>query len=416
MDYKEIRNCRVCGSASLKPYLEFPNSPLANKLVTQESPDSNKYPIKLLFCEECALSQLSVVVDPTIMFENYVYHSSISETFKKHCYDMAVELKEMYRPVENKDWLIGEKPMPTVLDIASNDGCLLEQFQMVGYGVLGIEPSKNLSDMANEKLLMTIPEYFSEKVSMELFHSPSNQRSFVTATNVLAHVDDINDFLLGVKHALRQDGTFVCEVPYLPNLINGNQFDTVYHEHLSYFLLGPLVRAFEKAGLHIFRVKEVPIHGGSLRIYAGKDNRQMEQSVEAYLDYEEMNGFYDYGKYLDFWVRDYGIGDKLLKLLRKIKEEGKIVVAYGAAAKGISFLNYFGISNKLIHSIVDETPAKWDKLAPGSLIPIVPFEAFEKIKPDYILLLAWNFKEELMRKTAHLGAKHIIAIPQLEVI
>ena len=211
-------------------------------------------------------------------------------------------------------------------------------------------------------------------------------------------------------------GVFVGEFPYLPNLIRENQFDTIYHEHLSYFLLGPLVRLFKSRGLPIFKVEKIPIHGGSIRIYASKSRNRSDRSVEDMLDSEHSSGFYDVSTYITFGTKVDNVRVNLTNALMSIYNMDKKVMGYGASAKGISLLNYCGIDNKYIHSIVDETPAKRGKFTPGSHIPIVGFSHFEEEKPDYILLLSWNFKEELISKTKHLGAKYIVPIPEVSVV
>jgi len=365
------------------------------------------------------------------MFSNYVYHASVSETFKAHCYDMALEVKAMINDTKG-----------AVIDIAANDGCLLDQFKRAGFSWLSaVEPAKNLALECEAKGYYTHNQYWN-------YSTPVPRASVITATNVLAHVDDLNDFVSAIFHHLPRCAKGICiiEVPYLINLINNNQFDTIYHEHLSYFLLRPLKLLFERCNLRIFKVKQVPIHGGSLRIYASrktyvtheytegyqptgsKEDRNHEVrvekdmepllpedgSVQATLDLERSLGFYDKEKYEVYFDDINLLRLSLLSMLVGLK--GKKVAAYGASAKGISLLNYCLINNSLIHSIVDETPDKQGKWTPGSKIPIMPFSEFERIKPDYILLLAWNFAPELIAKTKHLGAKYIVPIPEVKIL
>ena len=406
MDYKEIKSCRICGTKKLTEYLDLGEVPLCNQLLNVGELSKEQYPIKMLLCPTCFLSQLSIVVDPKILYSSYLYHSSISNTFKNHCRDMARTIKDILRPEHNCENFL-------VVDIASNDGCLLEQFKNEGYYTMGVEPSKNLVDEAEKKGISTIHGFWGESI---IDRVPACD--VITATNVFAHVDDVRGFIELAKNKLRvyHKGMIVIEIPYAANLFNYMQFDTIYHEHLSYFLFKPLYELFLLAGCPIFRVDHVPMHGGSLRIYASPYDRTVDKSVPETLIKEEAMGFYKEKTYHEFRENIEFIREDLPFLLFSLNEEGKKVMGYGASAKGISLLNYCGLNHTDIHSIVDETPCKIGKITPGSLIPIVSFSAFEKEKPDYILLLAWNFSEELIAKTKHLGAKYIIPIPQVVVL
>jgi hypothetical protein len=398
MDYKTVTKCRVCGSKKLTKYLDLGEVPLANNFESKK-----EYPIELLICGECYLSQLSVVVDPKILYANYPYHSSVSLTFKKHCRDMARKIKE----------ILGTSS-PLVCDIASNDGCLLEQFQEEGFYVVGVEPSENLVKECHAKGLTGVTQEFWDEEAAK--HTPACD--VITATNVLAHVDDVKTFVSLAKQKLRayRQGIMVVEVPYAANLFNYVQFDTIYHEHLSYFLFKPLVALFESVGMPIFRVEKVPVHGGSLRIYASHYGRTVERSVGELLAEEGSEGFWEPFCYKEFTENIEFVREDLPFLLCELKREGKKVLGFGASAKGISLLNYCEVTNEEVPFIVDETFEKQGKNTPGSNIPIVSFEAFEIEKPDYILLLAWNFKEELIAKTKHFGAKYIIPIPTVEIL
>ena len=240
--------------------------------------------------------------------------------------------------------------------------------------------------------------------------------NIITATNVFAHVDDLHDFLRGVKYSLADDGVFVVEVPYLNNLLKNNYYDTIYHEHLSYFLLHPLYKLFSMNELPIFRVEHIPIHGGSLRVYASKNYYPEEVSVVRLLQDETDAELFESKTYDSFAQKVESSCGALECLLQSLFIAGKRVVGYGASAKGISLLNYSGIKRDWIEYIVDETPEKIGKFTPGSKIPIVDFSAFEVNKPDYILLLAWNFAAELMSKTEHLNARYIIPMPEIKII
>ena len=416
MDFKTVKNCRVCGSENLIKYLDLGNVPLCNALLDSPS-EAKTYPVEVLLCGECSLSQLSIVVDPAILYEDYVYHSSVSNTFKKHCYDLAINLKKEF----------SYKDYPLVVDIASNDGCLLDQFKLAGFNrLMGVEPSENLiggsfGDVGSyhDRGLISVNSFWSERLAKDIFGNDSGTTqgaSFIIAQNVFGHVDDLNDFLKGVHHFLDNTGVFVMEVPYLFNLLKNNQFDTIYHEHLSYFLLKPLKRIFEANNLPIFRVEQTSIHGGSLRIYASRNCYQEEQSVLDMIHFEESENLYDIKTYELFAERVKELKNKFLITLELLFHGEQKVMAYGASAKGISLLNYSGISSKHIHSIVDDTPDKQGKFTPGSNIPIISYPHFFKEEPKFIVLLAWNFANELIAKTKWHQGKYIIPIPDVVVV
>lgn len=358
-----------------------------------------------MLCEECSLSQLSHVVSPQLMYTNYFYHSSISNTFKMHCAAMAKHLLDNFYPIQDR----GNK-VPEVLDIASNDSCLLNEFMKYGYFCTGVEPASNLTRCNQD--IHIVRDFWSNKLAK----SYGWKKDFIIATNVVAHVHDLSDFLLGVKNALSPMGMFVIEVPYAANLIAKNQFDTIYHEHLSYFLFTQLKHVLLEAGLHVFHVEQYPIHGGNIRVYASPYEYPRFKTVKALSTFEENNGFYLHETYDKFAERVYRIKEEFHAILKQLHSEGKKVMAYGASAKGISLLNYSSIQRSWIHSIVDDTPDKQGKFTPGTRIPIVDYSHFEKEKPDYIVLLAWNFASELIGKTKHLGAKYIVPIPEVKVL
>jgi len=393
-----VTMCRACKSPNLFPYLYLGEVPPANNLESKK-----KFPIQVLVCEDCYLSQLSVVVEPKYLYSNYPYHSSISNTFKLHCRELAMKLQGLKMA-----------PNPLIVDIASNDGCFMEQARSIGFNrFLGIEPSENLASECIRKGFPCANKFWSEDTARFYRDKSAQGASFIVAQNVLAHVDDLHDFLNGVKYFLEDDGVFVAEFPYMMDLVKGNQFDTIYHEHLSYFLLNPLNNLFASVGLPIFKVERTPIHGGSIRIYASKNYYEREDSIMEMLSDEESEGFYHLSTYVDFATRVFEMGSRLIQVLENLKSSK--IMGYGASAKGISLINYFGLG-RYIKSIVDDTPDKQGKMTPGEAIPIVDFSHFEKEKPDYIILLAWNFASELMAKTKHLNAYYIIPIPKAEIV
>jgi len=405
MEYRLVTRCRICKSSELEKYLDLGKTPLVNKLPKSTSEHLERYPLEVLFCKECALSQLSVVVNPEVLYaSNYPYYSSVSNTFREHCNKLAITLKDMLPMIKHP---YGNEHV-TVTDIASNDGCLLEEFRKEGFVVSGFEPCKELADVARMKLIGVVNDFFTEESAKRYLSS----RHFVTATNVFAHVDDVQDFLRGIPHMLDKNGVLVIEVPYLVDMIQKNEFDTIYHEHLSYFLLKPLVRLFRDCGIPIFKVEKLDIHGGSIRIYASQTSYEKHESVDKML--KEESGYHHISAYYDFRRQVRIVIDNLTELLESLNNQNKKVVGYGASAKGVNLMNYCNLTTHDLHAVIDETPAKQGCYIPSCNIPIVPFEEFGK--PDYILLLAWNFSKELMEKTKHLGAKYIIPIPKVEIV
>ena len=402
MDYKKVTQCRACGSEELLSYLNLGEHPLANSLLHSQHALVKKYPIEMLYCDDCNLSQLSVVVDPHVIYRDYVYHSSVSETFKKHCREMAKTLRELYDAEGD----------PLVVDIASNDGCLLEQFKAEGYYVMGVEPSENLVKESEAKGISTIHDFWGKEAADRV---PACD--FITATNVLAHVDDVKSFVKLAAGKLRaySKGVMVVEVPYLKNLIFTNQFDTIYHEHLSYFLLKPLLILFSSCGMSIFKVEEYPIHGGSLRVYASPYDRETDGSVLRMLMEEYRAGLYSYRTYEDYADNVATVRHDLQMILNDCRLRGEKVAGFGASAKGISLMNYCGITNIDVSYIADDTPDKQGKYTPGSGIPIVSRDNFDTNHPDYIMLTAWNFSDEMKKKTEKVGARYIVPIPNVRV-
>lgn len=386
--------------------------PLANAYVDPASKENEfGYPLEVLFCEDCALSQLSIVVDPILMFSNYAYHSSISKTFQKHCADMAGQIKGYL-----------EKPEPFIVDIASNDGCLLREFKKKGFRILGVEPAKNLAAMANAEGIETLPYFWDEVIAKKILRKFGSPDAII-ATNVFAHVHDVKSFVQNAKLILDDEGLLVIEVPYALNLIKKNEFDTIYHEHLSYFLVKPLKRLFEKEGMELRDVQEMLIHGGTIRVFVTKQENKgfarQNSRIQEFLKREQNEGLHSVKSYFDFVNQLLDLKISLLQLLSAIKKEGKTIAAYAASAKGNTLLNYCGVSSDFVDFIIDETPEKQNKLYAGNHIPIFGYAELEKRKPDYLMILAWNFAKEIMEKTKDhekRGGKYIIPIPHVRVI
>jgi SAM-dependent methyltransferase len=408
--FTPLKNCRVCGSKDLSPYLDLGIMPLANSLIRPESRKKaeHAFPLVTLYCNNCSLSQLSIVVDPTILFWGYVYRSSISKTFQQHCLSMGKDIKSRF-PKERK---------LRALDIASNDGCLLEQFRHEGFAVVGVEPATNLAEIARKNGIPTIDTFWSSAVAATV-QKEHGKADVITATNVLGHVDDAHSFVAACKSVLSDDGLVVIEVPTVANIVEKNQFDTIYHEHVSYFLFKPLKQLFESEGFMIVDVQQIAIHGGTLRLFAAKKESGRKANtvaITSLLHKEENQKLYAFSTYQTLAKNTERIKTDLLHLIARSKKEGKTIAAYGASAKGNTLLNYCGITEKDIVFIIDDTPEKQHCWSPGNHIPIFPASKLEEEQPDYLLLLAWNFAKELIGKTPeHQTRKgeYIIPIPRV---
>ena len=389
--------CRICGSTDLTKYLDLGTQPLANSLVKPGNSDLEENPLQVYFCNDCSFSQLGEVVDPHKMYTHYLYQSSVSEHFKGHCIGLAETLKKM----------IG-KQTPWVIDVACNDGCLMKALHSEGFKGVGIEPAENLAKIARSKKIDTISDYWSRDLALGCHYD------VVTALNVFAHIDDLKEFCLATKKFLMHEGILVIEVPWLLNTIFRNQFDTIYHEHLSYFSLKAIDTKLTQHGLKIFKAEIVKMHGGSLRIYACKEStRKEESSVELIRNIERACGLHELDTYMVYKENVARIKRRFLNILESVNN--KKVVGYGACAKGISLINYCGITTKQIQAIADDTKDKQGLETPGSRIPIISSEQMKAMNPDYIVLLAWNFTDELKNKTQWFKGKYILTMPRARI-
>lgn len=415
-------SCRGCGSTKLKKILDLGEQPLANSF-TKEPNNLPKYPLELMVCEDCNLTLLSYVVPPEEMFSSYLYTSSTSETQKKHWKTYAEEVFEPFAHFNKVD----------VLEIASNDGYLLKQFQELGANVVGVDPAVNLALQATADGIPTIRGYWGEqtfKVLKEDYFPDGCD--IICANNVLAHVDDVNSFAKYIKKALKPHGIATIEAPWAYNFFKNVEFDTTYHEHLSYFLIKPLQKLFRNNDLMVYHIEEQEIHGGSIRLYITHYSSEITPSgnyfklVDMEQEYYSMSSYDDFkGKVEkirdDFWGLMYKIENS--NLMNKMIGSGKInsdrLCAYGAAAKGNTLLNYLGYVDVslLIDFIVDENLLKQGLYTPGTNIPVVDINTLKDFK-GYCLITAWNFKEEIMKKVKTISPdiKFIIPIPEMEVV
>lgn len=407
---KTISRCRICKSESLNEILNLGRVPLANAL-RKESELGNeeaRYPLRVLFCESCKVLQLGETVSPEALFRDYVYFSSYS--------DEAVE--NARRNVE--ELISGRKlrPESLVFEIASNDGYLLQHYKNAGIPVIGIEPAENVAKVAEERHgIRSITEFFSAEVAQKIVDHGS-QADVIHANNVLAHVPDAVDFARGIQILLKDGGVGVIEVPYSLLLIEKVEFDTIYHEHFFYHSLHSLCSLFGRAGLIVYDVVRLPIHGGSLRIFVSK-MEQVRESVKDMLAFERAKGLDTLQYFQSFAERVTTLKTELLALLVQLKTEGKRISAYGASAKGSTLMNFVGIGSETLEVVYDRSDVKAGLYTPGNALPIRSADQIVADMPDYLLLLSWNFKNEIMaqqRAYIERGGKFIIPVPKPEVV
>lgn len=410
---KKVKRCRFCGAVLDLSFVDLGMQPFSNNFIKEQNLDRGQttYPLHAYVCRECFLVQLEKYENPSNIFNDYAYFSSYSESWLHHSQRYVKEICNRL--------LLNEKHL--VIEIACNDGYLLQYFQMRGIPCLGIEPAKNIAKSAQEKGLEIRRSFFGCQLAEELVKE-GKQADLLIANNVVAHVPDINDFVEGVQRLLNVDGIVTVEFPHLLNLIEEYQYDTIYHEHFSYLSLHTICRIFFKHNLRVFNVERWPTHGGSLRVFACHANCNLykqESIVEKLLKQELYAGIDKEDLYIGFADQVSKQKRMFLSLLIDLKEKGKQIVAYGAAAKGNTLLNYCGIQRDMIDYVVDKNPYKQGRYLPGSLIPIVAPEKLIETKPDYILILPWNIKNEILEQldyTKNWNAKFIVAIPKVEVL
>jgi len=405
-------NCRSCGHALKDLVVSLGTSPLANAYLTKEQLSQKEivHPLEIYVCRDCFLVQLAEFESPKDIFTEYAYFSSYSTMWLKHAKDYVDKVTPLFN--------LG--PGSFVVEIASNDGYLLQNFVAKGIPVLGIEPAENVAKVANEKSVPT-ESYFFGKVTAERLKTQGRKADLLLGNNILAHVPELNDFIAGLKILLRDEGVITMEFPHLLRLMEESQFDTIYHEHFSYFSFLAVEKAFARHGLKMFDVEELPTHGGSLRIYAcHTDNkRPVSARVDELLKREIAAGMTEMDYYSGFGTKVINVKKDLMTFLNKAKAEGKTVAGYGAAAKGNTLFNYCGIKGDLVKCVADLSPHKQGRFLPGSQIPIIAPDKIKEIEPDYVLILPWNIKEEIMQQLSYIRewqGKFVIPIPRLEVL
>lgn len=404
-----VRNCRVCGNSDLVKYLDLGMLPLANNLAdsAREAIAMERFPMQVMYCQECSLSQLSVVIDPSALFSHYTYRSSINKGYVSHCREMARSLKESLQ--------LG--PTDLVVDVAGNDGSLLAEFRdELGVDVVNVDPAENIADIAEKRGITTLTRFWSKGVAQEILDKYGRPK-LITATNVFAHVDDVRGFLAAARHCLHEQGTLLLEFPYAMDFIRNREFDTIYFEHLSYVLIKPVVRLAAMVGLQVFGVQKHDIHGGTVRVFLGFEKGQhVLPSVKEFLDEEEQGGFHDVGIYQEWSTEIDALIEDLLGQLNDLKKSGAKIAAFAASAKGNTLLNACRLDGAAVDYIVDDTPEKIGRFSPGTGIPIVDRSVLANDPPDYLVILAWNFAREIIETTSGFDGRYIIPIPAFKII
>ncbi len=402
--------CRSCGGADLSVFLSLGELPLSDGLLEARQLIENepRYPLDVAFCSACSLVQILETVPPEELFgADYPYFSSFTDTLLRHS---EANVKE--RIAERK---LGAGSL--VVELASNDGYLLQYYQASGVPVLGIDPAPGPVAAARAKGIDTLEAFFGIELAKRLA-SEGRRADVIHANNVLAHVADTNGFVAGIATLLKDDGVAVIECPYVKDLIEHGEFDTIYHEHLCYFSVTALRALFSRHGLYITRIVPLAIHGGSLRVFAEKENRP-EQSVPQYIESEQRLGLDRLDYYADFSSRVSQIRTELNELLQGLKERKARIVGYGAAAKGTIMLNYVGIGQETLDFVADRNTHKQGRYIPGVRLPIAAPERVLAEQPDYVLILPWNFKDEIMAQQAEYrrrGGKFIVPVPRPTII
>lgn len=406
--------CRFCGTTLTHEFIDLVNAPPSNAFLTENQLNEPEifYPLKLFVCHNCFLVQIDEYKDSKEIFnQNYAYFSSYSTSWLVHAKRYVEMIIDRFGFDENSQ----------VIEIASNDGYLLQYFQLKQIPVLGIEPATNVAMSAQEKGIETIENFFGANLAKQLV-SQNRMADLIIGNNVFAHVPDVNDFVAGLQIALKYNGVITLEFPHLMQLIEQNQFDTIYHEHFSYFSFSTAKLIFEKHGLEIFDVAPISTHGGSLRVYGKhKDDasKNISPNVTTLLHEEKAKGMQTIEYYDGFQDNADRVKSNLIDFLIKQKKNGKRVAAYGAAAKGNTLLNYCGVKKDLIEFVADASPHKQGMFLPGSHIPVVKEDAIVRSKPDYVLILPWNIKNEIMEQLSYIwewDGRFVVAVPEIKVI
>lgn len=408
---RPLSRCRICGRQTLEKFLSLGPSPLANNFLTAEQLGGREpyFPLDVCFCTTCWLVQLADIVPPEAMFTEYLYLTGASEPMRRHFAGLAADLAQTFSPPRGS----------LVVDIGSNDGTFLEQAQAHGLRGLGVEPAANVAAVAQTRGVETLHAFFDMQVAEQIVREKGSAK-VVAATNVFAHVHDLDGFAAAVVRLLAEDGVFVIEVPYVVDMLDRLEFDTIYHEHLSYFAVRPLAMLFERFGMQLTHVSRLTVHGGSIRVYAQRAGRRTaSRAVSDLVAQETAQGLGALDTYKRFAQQVQGLKNELVGLLRELKTQGAKIVGYGAPAKGNTLLNFCQIGTDLLEYVIDTTPFKQGRFTPGMHIPVLPEARFQSDRPDYAVLLAWNYADDILKKEAAYrarGGKFIIPIPHPAVV
>jgi SAM-dependent methyltransferase len=405
----QIKSCRACSGSELIEILDLGMTPLANSLLSKEelSKPEEKFPLRIVFCRDCALVQITDTISPEKLFREYAYFSSFSDALVQHAKEIALRLVEERKLGENK----------LVVEIASNDGYLLQHYMNAGIPVLGVEPARNIAAVARKNGVRTIEEFFGAELATSL-KERGLQADVIHANNVFAHVPDINGMIEGFKILLKDGGVASIEAPYLYDMIEKLEFDTIYHEHVFYFSVIAVEKAFVSHGLVLVDVEKLDIHGGSLRLFVAKSGAPSARVI-ALREAEQKANLHLPSFYQNFSDKVIALKSELKALLADLKAKDKTIAAYGASAKGSTLMNFFEIGSDTIDFVVDRSTVKQGQFTPGNHLPIYAPEKLLEAKPDYVVLLTWNFAEEILAQQSEYlkrGGKFIVPLPKPAII
>jgi cyclopropane fatty-acyl-phospholipid synthase-like methyltransferase len=411
MEKQMSQRCRICKGGNLIEFLDLGIQPHCNSFLREDQlkDPEPKYPLKMMFCPDCKLAQLSYVVDADIMFKDYLYVSGTTRTLSEHFRCSAEKLTQKF----------SLKPDSLVVDIGSNDGTFLKHFQDLGMRTVGVEPADNIAEIAAKNGVETVNDYFSEKTAQKI-RAEKGAASLITAAGVFFHIDDMDDVCRGIYELLADDGVLHVQAIYLGDVLKQNSFDNIYHEHLSLYTVTPLTELFSRFGMTIFDLEHSDIHGGTMLYYVCREGaRPINESVEKQLEYERSMGWDKLQAYEEFAERVHSIRKELKNILTDLKSQGKRIAAYTAPAKGNTLLNFCEIGPETLECAAERAPLKIGLFTPGTNIPVMDEDEVMKNPPDYFLLLAWNFKDELLQKNQAFrdkGGKFIIPIPYPHIV
>ena len=403
--------CIVCASATVGQFLDLGQTALANKFLAQEELTGQEptYPLCVGFCHICGHIQLTVIVPPSAMFEDYLYISSASDTLKDHLYDLSNICVERYRL----------RATDLVIDIGCNDGTLLSGFRRHGVRTLGVDPATNLAALTRDAGIERYVGFFNSMTAKQI-REKWGLASLITATNTFPHIPELQDFVEGIKLALAPGGVFVIEAHYLVDILEQGAFDTIYHEHVSYWALGPMSCLFAQHGMEIVRAERLPIHHGQIRVAVQRQGEgQVHPSVGELLNLERTLGVSEFATFQKFARQTLQLKEDLQRTLRDLQRQGHRVVGYGAPAKGSTLLSFLEITPDLMGYIVDRSPLKQGRYTPGTHIPVVAPQRLLTDQPDYVVLLAWNFVDEILAQQNEYrsrGGKFIVPVPHVQIV